>query len=171
MQYLITLENLKKIGFIHNNTDSKILTVCVRRAQEINLQPALKTPLYKALLLRVKNNDWTDTNYVNLMDEYVLPCLVAYVDYRCALMLNEKMTNKSVGRASDEYMTANQDSETNALRESLKKDAHFYKQRLIGHLKDDNGTMFPEYTEGNGTHCNEYMTPDRTGYKPLNWLQ
>lgn len=170
MNYLITLENLKKLGFIHNNTDSKIITVSLKRAQDINLQPALKTPLYKALCLRVQNNDWTDTNYVTLMNEYVIPCLVAFVDYRCSKMLNEKITNKAVGRASDEYMTANSDEQTNVMRDTLRKDAYFYKERLIGFLKDDNGVMFPEYVETNGTHCNENVTPDRTGYKPLNWM-
>jgi hypothetical protein len=170
MEYLLTLENLKRIGFIHNNTDSKILTVCMRRAQDINVQPTLRTPLYKALLLRVKNNDWTDQNYVTLMNDYVIPCLVAFVDYRCSKMLNEKLTNKSVGRATDENMTANSDEQTNVLRDTLRKDAYFYKERLLGFLKDDTGVMFPEYNETNGTHCHENVTPDRTGYKPLNWF-
>ena len=104
------------------------------------------------------------------MDKYVIPCLVAYVDYRCAYLLNDKLTNKSVGRVSDDVMTANSDSQTTHLREQLKKDAQFYKERLIGYLKDDNGVMFPEYIESYGDNVNEYMKKDHTGYKPNNWI-
>ena len=80
MNYLISVENLKKLGLIHSNTDTKLLAVAIKRTQDMSIQPALGTPLYKALLLRVQNNNWTDPNYVTLMNDYVIPCLVAYVD-------------------------------------------------------------------------------------------
>lgn len=170
MNYLISVENLKKLGLIHPNTDTKLLAVAIKRTQDMSIQPATGTPLYKALLLRVQNNDWTDSNYVTLMNDYVLPCLVAYVDYRCAVLLNEKLTNKAVGRGQDEYLTANTDENTNVLRDHLRKDAQFYKQRLIGYLMDDNGQMFPEYIESTSNSCNENVKKDRTGYTPNGWI-
>jgi hypothetical protein len=111
MNYLLSVENLKKLGLIHMNTDTKILSVCIKRSQDISLQPALGTPLYKALLHRVETSTWT-ADYLTLMNDYVIPCLVAFVDFRAAAMLNEKLTNKAVGRQSDETMTANTDTET-----------------------------------------------------------
>jgi hypothetical protein len=171
MNYLISVENLKKLGLIQNNTDTKILSVAIKRSQDMHVQPALGTPLYKALLLRVQNNDWTNADYVTLMNEYVLPCLVAFVDYRAAVLLNEKLTNKAVGRSQDEYQNANTDDETTALRDLLRKDAYFYKERLIGHLQDDQGTKYPEYIEGcENLTCNENVEKDRTGYKPTGWI-
>jgi hypothetical protein len=95
---------------------------------------------------------------------------VAYVDYRCAVLLNEKLTNKAVGRGQDEYLTANTDENTNVLRDHLRKDAQFYKQRLIGYLMDDNGQMFPEYIESTSNSCNENVKKDRTGYTPNGWI-
>ena len=169
MDYLISVSNLKRLGIIHNNTDTKLLAVGIKRSQDIHIQPALGTPLYNALLLRVNTNSWT-TNYSNLMNNYVIPCLVAYVDYRCAYLLNEKLTNKSVGRVSDDVLTANSDAQTTHLREQLKKDAQFYKQRLIGYLKDDNGVMFAEYIESYGDNMNEFVKKDSSGYKPNNWI-
>ena len=86
-------------------------------------------------------------------------------------MLNEKLTNKAVGRQSDETMTANTDSDTNHFRDMLRKDAYFYKERLIGRLKDDNGVKYPEYIICCDTNeCNESMTKDRTGYTPIGWI-
>ena len=169
MNYLISTENLKKQGLIHMNTDTKLLTVAIRRSQDMHLQPALGTPLYKELLRRVGANDWANADYVKLMDDYVLPCLVAFVDYRCAMLLNNKITNKGVGRQDDDTMTPNNQAETDEFRNQLRKDAYFYKERLIGYLKDDCGVKYPEYTEAI-TATNESVRKDNTGYSPLNWI-
>jgi len=169
MNMMITVDNLKKLGLIHNNTDTKILGVAIKRTQDMHIQPATGTCLYKALLQRIEDNDWTP-DYSTLMNDYILPCLVAFVDYRAAVLLNEKLTNKAVGRSNDEYQNANTDTETTALRDLLRKDAYFYKERLIGHLKDDNGVKYPEYTSNCGEDCNEQVKKDRTGYTPNGWI-
>ena len=168
MNYLISAENIRKLGLIHPNTDTKLLTVVIKRSQDMHIQPALGTPLYKALLVRVETNDWSNQDYVTLMNDYVIPCLVAFVDYRSATLLNEKITNKSVGRQSDDTMTANDDSQSRVLRDQLRKDAYFYKERLIGYLKDDSGVMFPEYVQSPCDH--EAVRKDHTGYKPFGWI-
>jgi hypothetical protein len=169
MNMMITVDNLKKLGLIHNNTDTKILSVAIKRTQDMHIQPATGTCLYKALLQRIEDNDWTP-DYSGLMNDYILPCLVAFVDYRAAVLLNEKLTNKAVGRSTDEYQNANTDTETTALRDLLRKDAYFYKERLIGHLMDDNGQKYPEYITDCGDDCNEKVDKDRTGYKPTGWI-
>jgi len=52
----------------------------------------------------------------------------------------------------------------------LRKDAFFYKERLIGYLMDDQGQKYPEYIEGcEDLTCNENVKKDRTGYRPINW--
>jgi hypothetical protein len=168
MNMMITVDNLKKLGLIHNNTDTKILGVAIKRTQDMHIQPATGTCLYKALLQRIEDNDW-DADYLNLMNNYILPCLVAFVDYRSAVLLNEKLTNKAVGRSTDEYQNANTDTETTALRDLLRKDAYFYKERLIGFLVDDNGQLYPEYITGCDDNCAESVTKDRTGYTPSGW--
>ena len=73
MDYLLSVDNLKKLGLIHMNTDTKLLAVAIKRSQDIQLQPALTTPLFKALLLRVNTNTWTQP-YLDLMNDFVTPC-------------------------------------------------------------------------------------------------
>lgn len=170
MNYLLSVENLKKLGLIHSNTDTKLLAVAIKRSQDMYIQPALGTPLYKALLNRVETSTWTQ-DYLDLMNDYVVPCLVAFVDYRAALLLNEKLTNKTTGRVQDENIQANSIADVNELRDQLRKDAYFYKERLIGYLKDDQAVKYPEYCDMCSDHCNEYVKKDDTGYKPLNWIQ
>jgi len=165
-KYLVSVENLKKKGLIHNNSDTKILAVAIRRVQEMNIQPALGSPLFRALLVRVSTDTWT-ANYTELMDDYVVPALVALVDYKVSLLSNVKIVNKTVGRSSDENITANTTSETNSFRNELHKDAEFYLERLIGFLKDDCGTNYSEYTEAI-TRTNHDMKKLDTGYR-INW--
>ena len=170
MNYLLSVENLKKLGLIHSNTDTKLLAVAIKRSQDMHIQPALGTPLYRALLDRVETNTWT-ADYLLLMNDYVVPCLVAFVDYRAALLLTDKLTNKGAGRVQDDNQTTLELNQVAELRDQLRKDAYFYKERLIGYLKDDQATKYPEYCDMCSDHCNEYVKKDDTGYKPLNWIQ
>jgi hypothetical protein len=170
MNYLLSVENLKKLGLIHNNTDTKLLAVAIKRSQDMHIQPALGTPLYRALLDRVETNTWTQ-DYLDLMNDYVIPCLVAFVDYRAALLVTEKITNKTTGRVQDENIQANTLTEVNEFRDQLRKDAYFYKERLIGYLMDDQATKYPEYCDMCSEHCNEFVRKDKTGYSPLNWIR
>ncbi len=170
MNYLLSVENLKKLGLIHNNTDTKLLAVAIKRSQDMHIQPALGTPLYRALLDRVETNTWTQ-DYLDLMNDYVIPCLVAFVDYRAALLVTEKITNKTTGRVQDENIQANTLTEVNEFRDQLRKDAYFYKERLIGYLMDDQATKYPEYCDMCSENCNEFVRKDKTGYSPLNWIR
>jgi hypothetical protein len=171
MNYLLSVENLKKLGLIHNNTDTKLLAVAIKRSQDMYIQPALGTPLFKALLLRVETSTWTQ-DYLDLMNDYVIPCLVAFVDYRAALLLTDKLTNKGAGRVTDDNQQTLELNQVAELRDQLRKDAYFYKERLIGYLKDDQGVKYPEYCQTCiNDNCNENVKRDDTGYKPLNWIQ
>ena len=140
VNYLISTENLKKKGLIHQNTDTKVLSVAIQRTQDRVIQPALGSPLYRALLTRVENNDWT-ADYRTLMDDYVVPAMVAYVDFKVAKLTHTKITNKTTGNLNDDNMTSSTKQEVDQFREELRSDAEFYLERLIGFLKDDCGLV------------------------------
>lgn len=167
VNYLVSVENLKKKGLIHQNTDTKILGVAIQRVQDMIIQPALGSPLYRALLTRVQNDDW-NANYRTLMNDYVVPALVACVDSKASKILTDKLTNKGLGALTDETFGALQQSEINQFRDELSSDAYFYVERLIGFLKDDCGTIYTEYTEAI-TRTNHDLKKDKTGYR-TNWI-
>jgi hypothetical protein len=158
--YLVASDRLKEIGLVHPNTDDKNIRVAITTAQDMNIQPAIGTPLYKALLARVDANDW-NTEYRDLMDLYVVPALARWVDFQLAWYAHTKITNKTVGANRDEYQNANSTSETNAFREKLRSDAQFYTERLIGFLKD-NCEIYPEFNEYICSH--EAVKKSETAY-------
>lgn len=145
INYLISVDDLKKLGIIHQNVDTKLLARCIKVAQDMDIQTITGTPLFNALLDRVENNNW-NTAYNELMQDYVIPCLVGWVDYHACDYLNVKATNKNVGRAQDDQRTANTDAQNTDFKQKLYKIAQFYSNRLIGFLKD-NDDIYPEYIE------------------------
>lgn len=145
--YLISTDDLRKKGLIHVNTDTKLLSVAIKRVQDRRIQPALGSPLYRALLTRVENNDWNAT-YRTLMDDYIVPAMVALVDAKMVTIGSNKITNKGTGRIQDDNLQPNQTSDNSLFQDELESDAEFYLRRLIGFLVDDAGVDYPEYTEG-----------------------
>jgi len=165
--FLISIDNLKKAGLIHDNVDTKILKTTITRVQDRVIQPALGSPLYRALLTRVNDNDWNAT-YRTLMDDYVKPALVSAVDAKYSKVGTNKIANKGTGRFDDDNFTPLALEELNLFRDELDGDSFFYLERLIGFLKDDCGTDYPEYTEAI-TRTNHDLKKDKTGYK-TNWI-
>ena len=74
----------------------------------------------------------------------VLDVIYVACDIKSATHQNWKIRNKSVGTGNDQEVNANTLNESNNLIDELKKDLSFYKNKLIGFLKD-NEDKFPEY--------------------------
>ena len=156
---ITTVEKVKEFGLTQQNADTKTISIQIQRCQDIYLQPALGINLLNYIL----DEDNRTGNYETLYNTYILPCVVAYVDYRCAVFLTNKITNKGAGLTSDQNFQANNDADNTEFLSSLKADADFYKNELIKFLKEDNGQMFPQYTV-----VDDLMPKDRTGIVP-NW--
>lgn len=161
MIHLITIDELKKNGLIHDNVDTKLLNVTLKRTQDIELQSVLGTPLYKEMLRRKQDNDW-DADYLRLLNDYIVPCLVSFTDHRSSIFLNDKITNKNVGKGSDADRSANSTTETNYMMNKLRDDAEHYRNTLLGFLKD-NCDIYIEYKIDNCNYEDVDKQQDKTG--------
>lgn len=165
INFLISVEDLKQLGLIHDNVDTKVIKYTIQTVQDMNIQTATGSPLYRELLRRVADNDW-DADYRKLMEEYIAKSIVAHANVHIIGHLNNKITNKATGAVSDENLSANTAQENNSYKSQLRKVAQFYDERLIGYLKD-NCELYPEYKV---TECNhEDVKKSRGGFKP--WLK
>jgi len=150
MIQFITINELKKRGFIHGNVDTDTLKICISRAQDMNIQEALGTPLYKKMIELV--DDWLTNQtaipavYKELLEDKLQPALVAWTDERASVHLLYRITNKTVGQNEDQYIRASERKAAISLKDRLTKDAEFYTERLIGYLID-NCEDFPEYKD------------------------
>lgn len=162
--YFITAERLAQYGFIHANVEEDIMLNCIWRVQETQLQPILGTPLYDKLIADVKAG-LTSGDYYDLMLNYVIPCLIPLVEIKMTWHITNEIENKGVGKNSDEYMRTNSVADNNNLRDELKKDADHFRNQLIRYLCDDNGTLYPEYTENTSNTVDMKPTDARPNYE------
>jgi hypothetical protein len=160
INFLINIENLKGLGLIHNNVDTKIVSYTMRVVQDQYIRDVVGVELYNELLRRVEANDWT-APYSKLMDEYISKVIVSWCNYRVLNHLNNSITNKGAGRNNDPVKQSNDFSENNQYKNDLIKDANFYSDRLYEFL-EDNATDYPEYH----AKCKQ-----QNKISPLNWVK
>lgn len=140
---LISTEKIKKRGYIHGNVEDSLLRTIIQRVQDRMVEPIIGTPLFKRLLTGIDDNDLT-ANEITLMDNYIVPVMVAGCDYRSVNPITYEIRNKAVGTTRDEHLSPVTESENVRLKDELLSDLKFYQERLIGYLKD-NETTFPLY--------------------------
>jgi len=160
INFLINIENLKGLGLIHNNVDTKIISYTMRVVQDQYVRDVVGMELYNELLRRVEQNDWT-APYSKLMDEYISKVIVSWCNYRVLNHLNNSITNKGVGANNDAVKQSNSFAENNQYKNDLIKDANFYSDRLHDFL-EENASDYPEYS----AKCKQ-----KNKISPLNWLK
>lgn len=146
--YLITPEDLASNGFIHGNVEASILNPVIQRVQDNILQYILGTALLNKLktLVETYNNGsgpTIDEPYLTLYQEYVIPCLVAHCEKKALPYINQRIRNKAVTRANDQYVTASSKAEITDLKQEIESDCTAYENRLVDYLCENGTTLFP----------------------------
>ena len=147
---LISTTKLKKRGYIHENVEDSLLRTMIIRVQDTIVEPIIGTPLFKRLLKGIDDDDLT-ADEITLMDNYIVPVMVAGCDYRSVNVIVYQIRNKSVGTTRDEHLDPATESGNVRLKDELNADLRHYETRLIGYLKD-NCTLFPLYNEWTCKH-------------------
>jgi hypothetical protein len=140
---LISTEKLKKRGYIHGNVEDSLLRTIIIRVQDTIVEPVIGTPLFKRLIAGIIADDLTGDE-IALMDNYIVPVMVAGCDYRSVNPITYEIRNKAVGTTRDEHLQPVNTWENQTIKDELKGDVTFYIARLIGYLKD-NYDLYPEY--------------------------
>lgn len=155
--FLIDIETIKKIGFVNSNVENNIISTTLRRVQDTMLRPIVGSSLYTRLLAGVDADD-LNANEQTLLNDYILPVLVAGVDLRIINHLTYEIRSKTVGTTRDDHMTPVTESENNRLSDDLRADFNTYRKTLVAYLCK-NETLFPEYDDTSTT--NENIQPDQ----------
>lgn len=154
--FLIDIATIKKIGFVNKNVDDPIISTTLRRVQDTLILPILGTPFFKRLLQGITDDD-LNADEVDLLNEYIAPCIIAGVDYRIVNALTYETRSKTVGTSRDEHINPVTIQENLMRTDDLKRDYETYRESLIGFLQD-NRTLFTEYN--NFVCSNENIAPD-----------
>lgn len=157
--YFLDVKAWERYGFINSNIDPTKLKPIVLRTQKTRIEPIVGTTLFNKL---IEDNPSHSGIYKELMDDYLIPTLIAYCDHKYTFHGTSQMTNKTVGRNNDQHIDSNSDGENNNLRDELLKDALQFRRKMIGWLQD-NWDNIPEYCEVDEADCHQSIKPSQGG--------
>jgi hypothetical protein len=121
-----------------------VLTPNIIRAQEIEIQQILGTPLYQDILLKVSGNTLNSVE-TTLVRDYIFPCLVEYSVYYAMPSIWAKLENSSVINRNPENALSVDLPALKYRRGDIKNSAEFLGTRIVNFLCDQSNS-FPLYT-------------------------
>ena len=134
---------LKQQSILQDNVDMKVVTPIIREVQYYYVLPILGTALYEDLVAKVAAGTLSNTEK-DLLDDYIIPCMVQYCKYELPMAMNYKYFNKSVGVQNADNMNPASLDEIRAIEDRAKNKAEWYAERLTKYLLA-NPTLFPLY--------------------------
>jgi hypothetical protein len=136
---LISVEKIKRLGYVHANVGAALVEVTLRRAQSVALEPVLGAERYKEITDAVAASMAViptplSAIQTELLNDYIQPYLVAVVDLRICTPLLVRLRDKSPGNSTDENHQAASYTELVRLQDQFREDVSNYEARLARFL-------------------------------------
>jgi hypothetical protein len=145
----ITPTLLKSRTGISDAIDDKHIIPHIKTAQDMYIQPTLGSGLYLRLQTGIGAGN-LNTNEKNLLDVYITDCLIWYVMSQLPFALGYQFFSKGVLQKTSEDSNTPARADLELISRNYKDSAEFYKQRMIGYLRQ-NYSLYSEYINpGNG---------------------
>ncbi len=89
--FFVKLQFLKENSLIHDNVNDDTLVILLRRVQKTKIEQILGTPFYKELLGKIPSG--LSVKEQELLDDYLIPTLISYVEVSAALYIYVEIRN------------------------------------------------------------------------------
>ncbi len=150
---LINRDDLMTWTGINGNIDTDKMLPHVMTATDIHLQVILGTKLLDKCRQLVKDDELNlpeNTDYENLVTNYITPVLVYYTMWDMMPFLTYSIQNGGIFQHQSENSASPDEAQMHMLIKRFKDKGEFYGRRLNDFMCA-NTTLFPEYHEnGNG---------------------
>lgn len=133
----INVQDIKSKGIIGENTDEKIIAGSLLEVQEMELEPLIGKPLYKALSDGITNENLTDAQK-GMLTEVIKPYLVYGTLLYSVVPLHFKLNNKGSNKSTDSNLQLSSTGELDSFKNYYKEKFDSYKRRLIEYFATDN---------------------------------
>ena len=134
---------LKDNTLLHENIDFKYLRPVVLMCQDIHIQHKIGTTLYNELKTQITNSTLTAAN-LTLLEDYIQPALLHWVQAEAPTAISYKFLNKGVHQQSSENSSNASLDEINFISKRYKDKAEWYTERLVTFLLE-NESSYPAY--------------------------
>ena len=145
----ISSSYVKQFTILSPNISDDKVTLSISQSQRKYILPVLGKPLYDFLVTSIIQNSGTsglNPDYLELLENYIVPTLTNYVVYESTLLLSFQFQNKGVGRNNDQFLEASDLEQIKYLRGELRNNAEWEGRRLSNFLKEYSD-KFPEYEQ------------------------
>lgn len=147
---IMSVDMLKARTAIHDNTDAKLIYPEIKAAEDLYIEPILGTALYDKIINDINvSGTPLGTDYVTLVDRYILDCLQNYVLSTLCLISSFQFWNKGLLRKAGVDTEVPTMSEMVDVSNFYKQRAETYGQRLMRYLQ----------ATASNTVLSEYLTP------------
>lgn len=164
----LSIEVLKARGLVGENVDVKILVPTIEEVQDQYIHPVLGTALYEDLKARVQAGTVASGSpaYTTLLDDYIIPCMIRYVEAELQDVNTYKMAQKGTQvKNADNNQPASM-GDLISISESRRNKAEWYAQRITDYLAA-NQAAYPKYGAQSRTDA---IYPSGTSYSTGLWL-
>jgi len=134
---------LKDNTLLHENIDFKYLRPVVLMCQDIHIQHKIGTTLYNELKTQITNSTLTAAN-LTLLEDYIQPSLLYWVQAEAPTAISYKFLNKGVHQQSSENSSNASLDEINFISKRYRDKAEWYTERLVTFLLE-NESSYPAY--------------------------
>lgn len=139
--YFVNVKDVTTEWIIPKNVNQQLLSNSIFNTQINKVEPILGSSLYDTIcdaISKKESNGDPIPDYITNLMKYIQPYLIQEGSYDWVIYNHYKPTNKGVLRINDENSLNVSLDELNFFRDTLAKNAVYYKERLIKYLKENN---------------------------------
>ena len=148
--FFISESILKQDSILNENIDPKYLRSLIDDCQDLYILPILGSALYNDLVNKIDTEATLTSDELNLLDNYVTPCLKRYIISEAGYELTFKHTNKNVGIKNSEFSQPANIGDLRDVMNHFKNKAELFAKKLEMFLKA-NTTIYPLYLQSGNT--------------------
>ena len=150
--YIIKVDTYLRETTVNANVDTQLILPAIKRVQRNIILPILGTALYNDLLTKIGlDADLSGyTDYKTLVDDYLTPTMVEFVNAEIPPDMTFKFTNKSIVKKNSENSQPVDLQELRNIIQRMTYRGQLEGEKVIKYLITNCNTLFPLYrTPGN----------------------
>ena len=150
--YIIKTDTYLRETTVNANVDTQLILPAIKRVQRNIILPILGTALYNDLLSTIDSDPDLSGNaeYKTLVDDYLTPTIVEFVNAELPPDLTFKFTNKSISKKNSENSQPIDLQEMRNIIQRATYRGQLEGEKVIKYLCANCNTLFPLYrTPGN----------------------
>ena len=135
----VSEEYLLENSVINENVAYTQIRPTLVKVQDMHIQPALGSALYKEVQAQVVSGSVTALN-TTLLEDYVQPAIVQWMYFELPMVLSFKYMNKGMDRRSSTESNPMSVDEVFKLMDKVKNDAEWYTERITRYLQENHAS-------------------------------